>query len=203
MQLGRGWRTVVCVASGPSLTDEQCAIAAEARRDGRCRVVVVNDNWRKIPDADVLYACDGRWWRRYVDEVRASGFAGELWTQDRAAAEKLLLNHVAGEPGGKSAFRESIPRGGSSGLQAMALAHLFGATKIVLIGYDMQRGPNGEKHWFGEHPQGFTSGDPSNWIFHFDHAAEVYAELGVEVINCTISTALTKFRRADLREALQ
>ena len=32
---------------------------------GKARVIAVNDAWRLAPWADILYACDGRWWRHH------------------------------------------------------------------------------------------------------------------------------------------
>ena len=53
------WRgaTVVCLGGGPSLT---AADAAQCR--GRARVIAINDAYRLVPWADLLYFCDYRWW---------------------------------------------------------------------------------------------------------------------------------------------
>ncbi len=45
--------TVVCIASGPSLTQSQVDYCR-----GKARVAVVNNNWEKAPWADVLYGAD-------------------------------------------------------------------------------------------------------------------------------------------------
>ena len=51
--------TVVCLASGPSLTTEDVAYVR-----GRATVIAVNDAVRLAPWADVLYSNDSTWWLR-------------------------------------------------------------------------------------------------------------------------------------------
>lgn len=219
--LARGWTTAVCVASGPSLTDSQCEIADEGRRAGRCRIIVVNDNWRKLPDADVLYACDPGWWELYADDVRER-FHGEAWTHapiadasgTYAQSESRQLRVIARYPWLECVQvtrAEGLPiggrvcMGGNSGYQAIGLAYLFGARRIILIGYDLQRqdGANqGKAHWFGDHPKPLTQGAPTSWIRRFEVLAED-AWGRCEIINCTRTTALACFPRAELCDVLE
>lgn len=196
--IARGWKVVACIASGPSLTQEQADLIAAAHSSGACRVITVNDTWRMVPTADVAYAADGHWWQHHVDAVRA-GFRGELWTQDIAAAQKLGLNYIKarGLPG-LSRDPTLIHTGGNSGYQAINLAYHFGAQRIVLAGYDMQN-TGGRHHWFGDHPTGFSqSARPEQWAPRFVPLAADLEREGVKVINATISTALDCFNRGTL-----
>ena len=52
--------TVACLGCGPSLNADQVVLLR-----GRARVIAINDAWRVAPWADVLYGCDGRWWRKH------------------------------------------------------------------------------------------------------------------------------------------
>ena len=54
-------RTVVCIASGPSLTAEDCELV----RESGCPVIVTNTTFRLCPWADMLYAFDRPWWNHY------------------------------------------------------------------------------------------------------------------------------------------
>ena len=82
LQVPQLWpsQTVAILASGPSLTREQC----EQVR-GRCRVIAVSNQGIDndvggvtvpafAPWADALYAADAKWWKCYAD--RALKFAG-------------------------------------------------------------------------------------------------------------------------------
>lgn len=197
------WQTVVCVASGPSLTVEQCEIARQARREGRCRIVVVNNSWQRAPDADILYAADGAWIKEYHADVR-NRFDGECWTQDHAAAEKYGWHWVEPVLGNHLLPRDDqrITLGSNGGFQAIMVARLRGARRILLIGYDLKLGEKGRLHWHGMHPGTLSNGDPKGFIKHFAAVAPALAKDGVECINCTITSALTCFRRADLQQSL-
>ncbi len=197
-------RTVVCCASGPSFSEAQAAIISEARRVDLCRVVVVNDNWRRVPMADVLYAADLKWWQRDIEAIRAAGFAGELWTQQKEAADLYGLRHVA-MTRGNGLLARGDPRiscGSNSGFQGLMLARLlFAPQRIVLVGYDMQR-TGGALHWFGPHAGGLANGEPRTFVQHFAAVAPALAAEGTEVVNCSIASALTCFPRADLAACL-
>lgn len=235
-----GWGVTVCVASGPSLTVEQCELAREARRRGRCRIIVCNDNWRRIPDADLLYAGDGGWWEarpgakrpdkrkpdeypqivgqprdfmrgeRNIEALRAS-FTGEMWTQDHQASQKHGLHYVHLVRGNHllPLGDERITDGSNGGFQQMQLARLRGASRLVLIGYDMKRGPKseahpkGKAHWFGNHVHPLSFADPSSFITNFNMVATHYAAEGIRVLNATIDSALECFERMPLEQALQ
>lgn len=193
----------VIVASGPSLTDEDCAIVAKARASNRCRVIVVNDNWRKLPDADLIYAADFQFWRAYHKQI-AAGFAGERWTQDYNSSLQFGLRFVLGvnQPG-LSTDPRRIHTGSNSGYQAIGLAYHFGAQKIALLGFDMQR-TDGKAHWFGDHPAPLTQ--PNNLhriVPKFDRLAADLAAAGVQVINCSRATALQCFEREPIKNALR
>ena len=147
----------------------------------------------------MLYACDDKWWEKYHREVVESGFAGELWTQDNRAAQKYGLRRIQGmhAPG---LGRNMVHWGGNSGYQAINLAYLWGAQRIVLLGYDMQK-TGGQSHWFGDHPQGLNRNSPyAEWVKRFDRLATDLRDEGVEVFNATRETALTCFPRTPIEE---
>ncbi len=198
----RGWSTVTCVASGPSFNEEQAELIEHARRQELTRVIAVNDNWRRLPSSDVLYACDGKWWKEHGEAVRAQ-YRGEMWTQDEKMAPALGLQHVLNvNAPGLTTTPHQIHSGGNSGYQAVNLAYLFGARRILLVGYDMQM-TGGAQHWFGPHPKTLSMVHPySAWLKRFAVLADDLSTVGVTVLNCTRETAMRCFAREDLRRAL-
>jgi hypothetical protein len=202
--VARRWegQTVVVAAPGPSLTAE----VAE-----RCRgfpVIAVQDAYRLIPWADVLYGCDAAWWN--IHGGRGAGdFAGEKWsshdggTNDKTlAAETYGLHLVAGAHGeGFSTDPAAIHYGSNSGFQAVNLAILWGAARIVLVGFDM-RTVDGKRHFFGDHPPGLTNeADFASFIPPFVRAAAALPA-GVSIVNATPDSALTCFPMGALDDAL-
>lgn len=196
--------TVVCIASGPSLTPEQCEavrVWRDASPPGR-RVIVVNTSYQLAPWADVLYACDARWWDRYIAPVRAT-FKGALWTQDKLAVKHgvQLVRSLANPGLGKQPG--VIHQGSNSGYQAINLAWQAGATRIVLVGYDMRHN-NGRLHWHGDHPGAMHSIPGfADWLSRFAALADDLKREAVEVVNCTPDSALTVFQKKTLSEGLQ
>jgi len=199
------WRgaSVVVIASGPSLTVEDCE-AVGAWRNGRDRrVIVVNNSYQRAPWADVLYACDGRWWNAFYQKL--DSFAGQLWTQDEVAAKKWTRLHLVRsetKPGlGKRIG--VINQGANGGYQAVGLAYQVGAARIVLLGFDVGADAVGRSHWHGDHPRPMHSVPQYEiWAANFVRLAWGLAEMGVVVRNASRRTRLTCFPRVKLDEAL-
>ena len=197
------WRghTCVVVASGPSLSDEQIAVVEASD----AKTIAVNSSYQKLRAPDVVYACDFLWIKIYQQAVRKR-FSGNkttaMWTQDRSAAERWQLNYVRHESRdglGKAGVRT----GGNSGYGAINLAYLFGCRRILLIGYDMQEGPKGEKHWHGDHVAPLTQKQQFvEWRHKMRILAKELEAEGAEVVNCTIRSALECFPMGDLKTEL-
>lgn len=194
----------IVAAPGPSLSEEV------GRACAGLPVVAVNDAWRRVPAAEVLYACDRSWWDHHEG---CPEFAGERWSSHGNAghndkhdcAKRHALNLVAGKADeGFSRDPALIHYGDNSGFQAVNLAlHFLGwQGRIALVGFDMRK-VGGVRHFFGEHPPGLrvTQNGYQTWPKKFARAAEMLPA-GVEIVNCTPGSALTCFRMMDLRDAL-
>lgn len=198
-----GGRCIVA-ASGPSLTLDVANTCAASGWP----VIVVNDAYRLLPWADVLYACDAKWWDAHHG---APIFRGEKWSSHsmaregdlendkRQAADAYGLHVVRGRNRpGFSRDPDAIHYGGNSGFQAINLAILFGAVRIVLVGFDMR----GHEHFFGKHPKPLNQLDASTrgferYVPHFIEAAHTLPE-HIRILNCTPVSALTCFPMRDL-----
>jgi hypothetical protein len=210
IQPREGWHKCVVAATGPSLTMEIAAACLSQR------VVAVNDAWRLLPWAEVLYAGDRHWWNVHRG---AAGFEGERWfgvdrftrtpeeflarQQNVACAEQWGLNVIEGEALHTfSVNKKRIHFGSNSGFQAINLAILLGAKQIVLVGFDMHVNGCGKRHFFGDHPDGLSNGATyERFIPAFNEAARNLPS-GVEIINCTERSALRCFPMMRLEDAL-
>ena len=196
----RAWpgATVVCIATGPSLTAEDVEYVR-----GKARAIAVNNAYTLAPWADVLYGCDAQWWHWHQG---VTTFAGAKWSLDHSAwhtyraryADVALLQKTGAN--GLEHSPTGLRSGRNSGYQAINLAVHYGAARIVLLGYDMQPS-GGRSHFFGEHPNGSKSP-----YHHFRAAFETLVKplekKGIDVVNCTRRSALTAFRQAPLRDVL-
>jgi hypothetical protein len=192
-------QTVVCIASGPSLTEQDVNYV-----EGKARVIAVNDAYRLAPWADVLYAADHAWWAQNMRYVEAC-FTGDCWTQSVTASAKYsILKRVqlTREPG-ISHDPMTIHSGGHSGYQALNLAYLMGANRIILLGYDCQR-TGGEDHWFGRHEGPLNQGmDVAEWARAYDAASDELWRAGITVVNCSRESAITAFVRVPIEAVLR
>lgn len=182
--------TVVCIASGPSLTMEDVEFVRERQAAGACKVIVVNREFATAPWADVLYVADYRCWEEYIVDIRAQ-FKGELWTIDDRASRQYKLNLIERSYGeGYSGRVDAINTGGNSGFQAVHLAASWGAKRVIILGYDMQR-TGGKEHHFGKHRGRLHNGASfSLWIAKFKPLVTSLKAHGVELLNVTRTTAL-------------
>lgn len=177
-------QTVVCIASGPSLTEADCG----AVQGSGLFTIAVNQSWRRAPFAHVVYAADLGWWQQYSHEITVPA---ERWTCNASAAIEFGIH-----------FLGAHTRAGNSGARAIELATAMGAAQVLLIGYDctVARGT----HWHGDHPRTTNpkSTDCELWATQFATVAGIAQGLGVDVINCSRDTALTCFARQSLADAL-
>ncbi len=195
--------TVVCIASGPSLTQEDVDYCR-----GKARVLVINDNYRLALWADMLYAGDKRWWDYHWDKVR--DLPCHKVSQDSNGKTGKIQHDVFvfhGIPGYTlSTEQGTLHWGGNSGFQAIQVAYQLGCRKVLLLGYDMCLGPNGEKHWFGDHPHGTGLNQSSPYeMFRqgYKVAAAQAPQIGLALINCSRETAIKEIPRAALRKVLK
>jgi hypothetical protein len=150
----------------------------------------------------VLYAADCRFWDVYADEIFPA-FHGECWSVSEEARQKhgtYWIRHC--RDAGFNPSPDTINGGGNSGYQGIHLATTFGATKIVLLGFDMQR-TGGKEHWHGRHKGRLPNGQGfAGWMRQMAPLARDLERLGVTVVNCSRQTALRCFKRAPLEETL-
>lgn len=198
------WRgeCVAIIASGPSAKNANI----EALRN-RIHVIAIKKSVELCPWADVVYGCDAAWWQNdakglpnfdglklcYAPEV-CKAFKDVY----RFDIKKTTHNILTDQPG-------VIGSGGNSGFQALNIAVQFGATGIILIGFDMNS-RDSSLHWYG-HNKWLGSSNPIEFNFRlwrrsFADAVPKLAKMGVDVVNTSPNSELAGFRRATVEEAL-
>ena len=194
-------KPAVVIASGPSLSDEQIERVERSREADGCRVLTVNNTCQRAPWADVHYFGDYMAVKHYLPKLQAA-CSGEFWSCSSAARERYRTHYVKGVP--RPGFGERVVHlNGNSGAQAINLAMVFGAKRVLLLGFDMKAGPKGEAHWFGQHPPQLVQIQLyREWMHHLTQAAPDAAARGVDIVNVTPGSALECFRRGDLLQEL-
>lgn len=177
--------TWICIASGPSLTDEDCITAKRSSLP----IITTNSTYQRITP-DIICADDEQWWCEHRDLVPEGP---ELWTCQRTAASQFGLHQ----------YPYYDPH--NSGNTAIRIAAQMGARSVILLSYDCGA-TDGLTHWHGDHPPSIRSPDLpydyERWRVAFEDTARLLSSQGVDVINCSRRTTLTCFKRMSLDEAL-
>jgi hypothetical protein len=211
---------VFCVASGPSM-NKGIADSLQGRR-----VITVNSSCRLTPWADVLYFTDTGWF--YDNRETVKNWPGLVVSMSRAAKRELddpALNRAVprllrvkgiGDPsfpprlpgmpkrlGFPPVGSMEIQQGRSSGHTAVSLAIAMGASRVVMVGYDMQI-VNGREHFHNEYSGPRDLGLYANeYVRGFNGWNEAALASGVEILNATHGSAVTEFPFVDLDEVLK
>lgn len=196
-------RTLVCIATGPSVTAEQVQVA----RDKGFELYACNNAIFLAPDAALLYAVNFQWWLHYYDQVK--DLPCEKWTTNQFASERFGLRHIhERHRPGLSMNPDVIHHGHGSGYSLVSMAWRARPDRIVLLGYDLKyandydpqnRNPGSSpRHFFGEYPasmQHWPSVKVKKGIHVelLDLYRSIAAQNVVEVINSTPDSALDCF----------
>jgi hypothetical protein len=189
--------TVVCLATGPSLKAEDVDYCR-----GKATVIAINDAWRMAPWADVLYSSDQHWFPFYKWVPDFKGLKVGLTEMRPSPYSDVIRLRMTGETG-IDWTPDCVRSAKNSGGAALNVAVHLGASRIVLLGYDMSVAKNKERHFFGNHPRGLnTNRKYDHWIQLVETMATPLKEHGIDVVNCSRSSALTCFPRRPLRDVL-
>jgi hypothetical protein len=141
---------------------------------------------------DIVYACDRQWWQEY--EAQWTALKAARWTSNAEAAALYGLQHIPRMAQHPELVDGHVSGGGNSGHEAVSLAYHMGASAIILLGFDMLSGDNGEQHWHG---RSRGKADQSRRVAVPESGREIWHRLaasiearGVPVRNATRRTAL-------------
>lgn len=214
---------VVLIGGGPSLSLAQIDTVKAAHDAGRCKAIAVNDAYLWAPWAEVQYAADAKWHAWQVSGIskptlwltpeqirqRWRDYAGEKCSIQNSMANipdksvHFLRNATYPDHGfGLSLDPKAIYTGRNSGFQALNIAVLTGAKRILLLGYDGAPSRDGKTHWHGDHPIVAPLSVYAHYRAAFSAAETPLLELGVEVINCSPGSAIDSFPKVPLEKAL-
>lgn len=159
---------------------------------------------RIAPYADVLYSGDYDWyeyWHGVPDFRREKWLCGEphsgiAWR----VAQQYGLRLIAPDNKAALSFDPAIiATGGNSGFQAMNLALLQGASRIILLGYDMQPTDGRRNFYTGEDKRPKRPSNYEMFRAAFERAAPL---LPVPVINCSRNSVIECFPKMRLQDAI-
>lgn len=180
--------TAYILGGGKSLE----AVDVASLRD-KGRIVPINNAYKLAPWSGIIWTADARWIRwnmeplnRFLTDHPDTLFITRAQDQATPFTSFQLLwdehKALSRDPG--------TIAGWCSGAGAINLTYLYGATRIVLLGFDMR--PVG--NWHNEHKTK-TPNDiyATKFIPYLERMARELKKEGVEVINATPGSGLTCF----------
>ncbi|WP_051389638.1 hypothetical protein [Bradyrhizobium sp. Ec3.3] len=172
--------TAYVIAGGPSVRHQNLAMLKDRH------VIVVNSSYEAYPDADICFFADHRWWEDHKTRPGMVSFKGRLFTASHAAAgERLHRMRRVYPPPGLADAPDALATQRTSLQGAMNLAVHLGVRRIVLLGADMARSPDGASHHHTPHKWPNKPGNET-WdvqMAQFRTIVEPLMARNVEVIN--------------------
>lgn len=99
--------------------------------------------------------------------------------------------------------------GSNSGTCALNRAFQLRPERVFLLGFDMQRGPKGEKHWYPDYPwaadgkSGTKRGTYNEWAQEFADIAMQFSRENIEVFNVNHRSLIEAFRTISFDDFLR
>lgn len=205
---GTLWRgeTVFCLGSGDSLRRIERELWARLPEHGH--VLAVNSSIKTARangiEPDALFFTDMNWFE--ANEVLVRSFRGRVFTVSRAAraacdaVERIENTHRPDFSVGAPPMRD----GRSSGHRAVSLAIMLGASRVILLGYDMRIDPDtGRSHCHDDYAHTQSDLDyQREFIPSFRDWHQQALAVGAMVLNATPETALDEFPKVRLEDVL-
>lgn len=209
----------MCIGGGPSVSAE----AIDVIRESGSRVIAVNDAYLIAPFADICYFADFDWWKWHTEGLKKSwpwvsftaaevrnrfaSFSGQKVTIDgtgmRVSDANVFMLHNDDENGheGLSERPNGVKTGSNGGYQAVNIATLAGAKRILLLGYDM-RFSGKRSHSHNGHPAKTPEASYARYARRFSSMLPQLGKLGVSVINCTPGSLIQCFPFSTIEKEL-
>ncbi len=197
--------TCFILGGGPSLLDVPIWRLRQLKSYGR--VIVINDSYRLVPDADVLYFCDAHWWQARNRDVEATFTGRKIITMvgnGNSISDVISLRNTGAT--GLETDPGAIRHGHNSGYAAINVAAHFGCRQIVLLGYDMHVAGT-HTHWHDTPvrpvpPDMFERSLQRDMLPNFNTLKAPLEKAGVRVVNSTPASALTLWPYVPLKQVL-
>lgn len=173
-------------------------------------VIAVNDSAILAPRWDIAVSMDRLWTEGRIEQLRRR--CTETEPPRKAWIRKSALQNIEAQPQDagfiqpfdcdhESTIFSVIPErlnGSNSGACALNLAWKLRPRRVFLLGFDMNRDPDGRAYWYPPYPWSTgkgstTDGKYRNWARQFEDAAAAFAAIECQVFNVSPKSAIDTF----------
>jgi hypothetical protein len=199
--------TVIIIGGGPSIR----ALGQDEiipKLEGRYPVIAINNAYMLAPWADVLYWADNHWlcdnWRSLHEHVgwrRITRQQPKL--RDVRATPRWLpeIDVIMCRPSSGISVDPTTICGRNGGHNAINLAFLFGARRIVLLGFDLDESQH-KQNWHELHTRPTRTDVYSQWRKDFAAAATELKKHNIDVVNTNPESRIDCFRFSSLNDCI-
>lgn len=185
------------VGGGPSLKN------FDWKRLAGKKVVAINCAYQVLPEAPVVFSRDKRWmdtFSRQDDYRQHRGL--KVYQRLEPGSYGMVHMHVGESREWGFHFHEGLVWARNTGLAALHLADILGATPIYLLGFDM-KGENGQsKNWHNQYRSTWTHGD-ERYKVYIEEFVRWRPYWRGRVYNCCVNGGLAPYLRTkDVDEVL-
>lgn len=169
----------------------------------RAEILIGVNDAALLAECDYGLSMDRLWAENRYEAVLAQHPHLQLWLRDAAMKNiapvparmhKFMNDHTSCAP---TTNLHQI-NGSNSGTVALNFALQMLPDTIYLLGFDMQKGPNGEPYWYPPYPWAIPEGGTSpgkyrQWVQEFDEIHKWAVVRGIKIINVNHRSAITCF----------
>lgn len=164
-------------------------------------IIAVNDAALHLPRWDACVSMDRLWTENRMTWLLKNAGERPLYFRKNTCPAALFgpnttvyeCNHATNWFGPSPAHMN----GTNSGYIALNLAYCMWPNELNLFGFDMQRGPKNEAHWYPDYPwnvKASSSGKLIEWSKQFDIIAEQFARKKIAVRNVSSRSLIKQFK---------
>ena len=191
---------VYIIGGGPSLIGQDLCIKGGLESLLKTkRVIGVNNAYQFGDWVDVCYFGDAKWldWHAHI----LKDYPGLVISSNpKMRDHKTVLYLQRGKSRGIEERKKMIAWNRSSGASAINLAIHLGASKIILLGYDMKRNDK-VKNFHRDHRERNPEANPfERFLKVFPKIKKDADKMGIEILNATPDSAIDCFRKVDIRD---
>ena len=186
--------TIYIVAGGPSLIGYNFNLLRNKR------VIAVNRAFERLPNAEVVYFSDKRFFVDFGFGPAVMAHKGRKITVSKLVHEGVENYKLTGSSGLEE--NNGYLRGGNNGAYAaINLAYQLGAKKIIILGLDMKFGENGETHYHDGYKVKNMEKSFDKMTPFFPSVASELVDRDIVVLNANMDSEVDCFERIPLEVA--
>ena len=172
-------------------------------------IIAINDSAIHLPRFDIVVSMDRLWTEYRYAELRKMQKPARI---RRSALQNLphkwpwLASFECDHTSAEFSDQPGVLNGINSGLCGFNLAYQMRPATILLFGFDMRRGPEGQAYWHANYPwaeKGATGKRKyDDWSRRFGSAAKSCNRAGIRTFNMSRISAIDDFPKVSIEQWL-